>query len=70
MRETTDVWFIAWLMNVGHVIKAYHLTSDKKVSCKFEIGDDEWHVQKLAFNNSELQKYKNLIRQIKELRAR
>lgn len=67
LKNTTDVWFIAFLMNKGHQITKYEVISRGKISCYFNINDNDWRDLKLEFNNSELIKFKALIQQIKDL---
>jgi hypothetical protein len=67
MKETTDVWFIAFLMHKGVSIKSYSVISRGKVQCKFDLDDSTWQSYKLEFNNSEIVKFKGLIEQIKDL---
>jgi len=66
-KSSTDVWFIAFLMNKGFKIKSYTVLHNHKVKCFFDIKEEEWQKLKLEFNNSELVKFKGLIDQIKDL---
>lgn len=67
MKESTDVWFIAFLMSNGIKIESYVVLNNKKVKCFFKLTEEQWKEYKLKFNNSELVKYKTLIEQIKDL---
>jgi uncharacterized protein YicC (UPF0701 family) len=67
MKSTTDVWFIAFLMNNGYKISKYDVINRGKVKCFFDIEDDEWKKVKLDFNQSDIIKFKGLIEQIKDL---
>ena len=67
MKNSTDVWFIAFLMSKGHTIKSYDVIGRGKVKCHFDLTDDEWQKLKLEFNNSEIIKFKGFIDQIKDL---
>lgn len=67
MKTSTDVWFIAFLMSLGHQIKDYTVVTRGKVQCRFDLSDEEWQKLKLEFNNSDIIKYKGLIEQIKDL---
>lgn len=67
MKETSDVWFTAFLMSKGHQIKDYTVIGRGKVKCQFVLTDDEWQQLKLEFNNSDVIKFKALIDQVKDL---
>lgn len=67
MKESTDVWFCAFLLHKGFAIVEYEIVGRGKVKCKFEINSSDWHALKLEFNNSDLIKFKGLIEQIKDL---
>ena len=67
MTETTDVWFIAFLINSGYKIESYVIIDRGKVKCKFNVSNDLWRDLKLSFHNSELLKYKQIISSIKDL---
>lgn len=67
MKESTDIWFIAYLMYKGVKVAKYTPLQRGKVKCFFELGDAEWQQHKLEFNNSEFIKFKGLIEQVKDL---
>lgn len=67
MKSSTDIWFVAYLMSQGFTVQEYRVISRGKVECFFEISEQEWKQQKLAFNHSELIKFKGLIEQVKDL---
>jgi len=67
MKESTDVWFIAYLMHKNYKIDDYVVLPNRRVKCKFNLTDEQWQKNKLEFNNSELVKFKTLIEQIKDL---
>lgn len=68
LKDTTDIWFTAYLMYRGLKISKYEkLTSRGKVRCFFEVTEEDWQKYKLEFNNSEFVKFKGLIEQIKDL---
>jgi len=67
LKETTDVWFSAFLMHKGYKIDVYEVVTRGKVKCKFNISQEDWQKLKLEFNNSELIKFKALIDQLKDL---
>lgn len=66
-KISSDVWFIAFLMNNHISIKKYEVFERGKVRCYFDLTDEEWQKNKLEFNNSDLVKFKSLIQQIKDL---
>ena len=67
LKDSTDIWFCAFLVSKGHKISEYETISRGKVKCKFDITTEEWHKLKLEFNNSDLVKYKTIVEQIKDL---
>lgn len=67
MKESTDIWFIAFLVHKGHQISSYSVIGKGKVRCSFNIDDESWKTLKLEFNNSEISKYKQIIESIKDL---
>lgn len=67
LKTSSDVWFIAYLMNNNVSIKTYDVFERGKVRCYFDLSDIEWQGYKLSFNNSDLVKFKSLIQQIKDL---
>jgi len=67
MKNTSDVWFMAFLMSKGHKIEKYQVIARGRIRAEFTFSDSEWVSLKLEFNNSELIKYKALIDQLKDL---
>lgn len=67
LKESTDIWYCAFLVSKGHKIQEYDVISRGKVKCKFEITDNEWHQLKLEFNNSDIIKFKAIVDQLKDL---
>ncbi len=67
MKNSTDVWFIAFLMMNKNEIKKFDVIDRGKVRCFFDLTDEQWHALKLKYNNSEVSQYKALIEKIKDL---
>lgn len=67
MKQSTDVWFCAYLINKGLVIKEYSVIARGKISCRFDISDNDWQKYKLEFHNSEISKFKSIIDKLKDL---
>ena len=67
MKETTDVWFAAYLVSQGHPIISYDVIHRGKVKCKFQVTEEQWRGYKTEFMQSELSKFKGIIEQIKDL---
>lgn len=65
--KTTDLFFMAFLIHNGHQVKKYDVISKGKISCEFDITDEEWKHLKLEFNSSEASKLKQTIEQLKDL---
>lgn len=67
MKNSTDVWYIAFLISKGFEIKNYQIVNKGKVNCYFEIDDEAWKKIKLEFHSSEISKFKAIIEKIKDL---
>lgn len=67
LKESTDVWFCAFLMKQNIPILKYDIIARGKVKCYFQLSEEQWRSLKLTFNNSEIIKYKALIEQLKDL---
>ncbi len=67
LKDTTDVWFVAFLMHKGYKISKYDVITKGKVKCYFDISDSNWKELKLEFNNSDLSQFKSLIDKVKDL---
>jgi len=67
VRNSTDIWFCAWLLLRGYVICKHESTSKNKVKCYFNVDDSTWNEEKIAFLQSDIGKYKMAIEQIKDL---
>lgn len=67
MKQTTDIWFSAFLMLKGIKVEKFETLSRGKGKYFFNMNDADWQKYKLEFNNSELVKYKTAIEQLKDL---
>ncbi len=67
MKQSSDVWFCAFLIKSGHKVKEYDVVDKGRVRCKFELNDEQWKKYKLEFNNSELSEFKTIIDKLKDL---
>jgi hypothetical protein len=67
LKNSSDVWFIAFLMHKSLAIVKYDVMERGRVRCYFALSDKEWQDYKLEFNNSEIIRYKAMIEQIKDL---
>lgn len=67
LKNTTDIWFTAFLMYKGHKILKFDKLSKGKGKFYFDLSDEEWSNLKLEFNNTEFIKFKSLIEQVKDL---
>ena len=65
--KTTDLFFMAFLIQKGYTVSKYEVIGKGKISCEFEITNDEWKSLKLEFNNSDASKIKQIIEQLKDL---
>lgn len=66
-KNTTDIWFAAYLMIKGEKLANYKVISRGKVSCIFDLSDEQWQKYKLEFNNSDYIKFKTTVEQVKDL---
>lgn len=67
LKNSSDVWFIAFLIHNGCKISKYDVIDRGRVRCYFDLSDKQWQDYKLSFNNSEIIKFKAYIEQIKDL---
>lgn len=67
LKNSSDVWFIAFLLQNECSIIKYDVMDRGRVRCYFSLDDKEWQDFKLEFNNSEIIKYKAAIERIKDL---
>jgi len=67
MKETTDVWLVAFLKKKGHEMTRYDVIGRGKIKCFFDIKDEDWKKLKLEFSKSELSEYKQIIDSLKDL---
>lgn len=66
MKSTSDVWFSAFLMHENIKLESYEKLGNK-VTCYFNLSDEQWKDLKLKFHNSEISKFKGYIEKIKDL---
>jgi uncharacterized protein YicC (UPF0701 family) len=66
-KGTTDVWFSSFLIKSGHKISSYDVIERGKLKCYFDLSEDQWKKLKLAFNNSEISEFKQIIDKLKDL---
>lgn len=67
IKNTTDIWFAAFLMMRGEKLANYSVISRGKVSCIFNLTEEQWQKYKIEFNNSEFVEFKTKVEQIKDL---
>ncbi len=67
LKNSSDVWFTAFLIHKGCKIAKYDVIDRGRVRCYFDLTDKQWQEYKLEFNNSEIIKFKAYIEQIKDL---
>jgi hypothetical protein len=66
MKSTSDVWFSAFLLHENITLATY-VANGNKVTCSFELTDEQWKELKIKFHNSEISKFKGYIEKIKDL---
>ncbi len=67
MRDTTDLWFMAYLVSKGHEIIKFEMLNDRKLKCYFNLDQVLWDKMRLEFFNSPEFKFKMYIEKVKEL---
>lgn len=67
VKNTTDIWFAAFLRNKGFNMKTVEVIKRGKGKFYFEIDDESWKSMKLDFLKSDFCKCKELISQLKDL---
>lgn len=67
MKQSTDLFFCAFLMFKKYKIEKYDVISRGKVCCYFNISDEDWQKLKLEFNNSDISEIKMNIEKIRDL---
>lgn len=67
MKETTDLFFAAFLKFKGYEISDYQVLSRGKAKYKFDISDDEYKKLKLEFIKSDISKIKQIMEELKDL---
>ena len=66
MKESTDLWFIAYIISKGQSVEKYEILPVKKIKCYFKIDNEEWDKLKVEYFNSEILKFKKVIDRVKE----
>ena len=67
LKNSTDVWFCAYLQLKGYKIVRYETIIRGKVRLYFDVSDTDWQNYKLDFSNSDFSTLKHLIDKIKDL---
>lgn len=68
MRNTTDIWFAAYLLLKDIKVEKFEVVARGKGKYFFDITDEAWQQHKLDFNNnSELVNYKSATERLKDL---
>jgi hypothetical protein len=65
--ETTDIWFASWLQVKGYKLSDFRTASRGKGSYKFDISDERWKAEKLAFADSDVAKVKVSYSSLRDL---
>lgn len=67
MKNSTDIWFCAFLKVKGIKLESYEVISRGKVRCEYDLTDKEWQALRLEYNNSSLSAFRNAVESIKDL---
>lgn len=65
--ETTDIWFASWLHSRNYSIKDFNKLARNKGAYVFEISEDDWKKEKIAFSNSSISRIKSSYTAVRDL---
>ena len=66
-KKSTDLYFNAFLLLKGKTIQRYEVSDRNKVTCHYQISDEDWQKLRLEFASSEFSNIKMAIEKIKDL---
>jgi hypothetical protein len=67
MKETTDLWFAAFLLLKGETVANFIKLGPRKAKFQFSVEDEKWKAYKLEFFSSDIQQIKQKQEQLKDL---
>lgn len=67
MKITTDLWFAAYLNLQEVELTDYEKLNNRKVQFTFNVSEEEWAAHKLAFFNSEINKFRQAQERLRDL---
>lgn len=68
MKGVTDLYFAAYLIISGYIVKDYQNVTERRLKFFFEIDDDKYKEMRIAFASSEASKIKQTIEELKDLK--
>ena len=66
MQQTTDIWYVAFLLYEKNFIMK-EIKRGKKVFFVFDIEDGNWNKMKIEFSNSQYSKMKWNLERVKDM---
>jgi hypothetical protein len=67
MNNTTDIWFVTFLIRKKYIIDRYDIISPHRGKYYFKINDNDWKILKLEYYNSLEKEIKYIQESIKDL---
>jgi len=67
MKGLTDLWFAAFLKIKGYKLSNFEAVGPKKIRFFFEISEEDYKKERVAFFKSEYSQYKQVIEELKDL---
>ena len=67
MRKLTDLWFAAYLKMKGYILCDYEITGPHRARFVFDISDEDYKKERMAFFKSDISKIKQITEELKDL---
>lgn len=67
MKKTSDIWFITYLVKMGHNFTDYELDYKNRIIAVFSFDDETWKKLRMEYNRSEMFEIRNIVMKIKAL---
>jgi len=67
LRDTTDIWFAAYLKFRGYDLHDYEVIRPGKSKFILSISPDDWKAMKLEFMRHDISKLKQIMEELKDL---
>lgn len=67
MNKTTDLWFATFLIQQGASLHSFKKLGTRKAQFQFQLDDAQWADYRLAYFNSELNRFRQAQERLKDL---